>query len=703
MARDPRHDILFEPIEIGSQTLKNRFYQVPHCTGFGSRKPGSQARHRAMKAEGGWAAVCTEFASVSPDSDETPYTSVTVWDDEDVVNLSLMCDDAHQHGALAGVELHHGGVQADRRESRWPAIAPSQIASDLGAFVIPEAPKEMDAGDIRRVVESWAAAAVRARDAGFDIVYVYGGHGYLLAQFLSPYFNRRTDEYGGSLENRARIWLEVLEAVRQAVGQDCAIAVRVAMDALDASRIPIEETLQFIGLADDLVDLWDVNIGSLLEWQRDSGASRFYQEGYQLEYTKYAREATEKPIVGVGRLTNPDQMVEILRSGALDIIGGSRPSIADPFLPRKIDDGRLDDIRECMGINACTGRSVQGGHIGCAQNATAGEEYRRGWHPERFEPIQITDKDMLVVGAGPSGMECAMVLGKRGARRVHLVDARDEIGGTMRWVPTLPSLGQWARLVNYRRVQLDKLRNVEVLTNLRLDAQGVLEYGAEIVVVATGSHWSRDGLNGLTHDSIDGADAGLDYVLTPEQIVLEGKRPTGSRVVVYDCEGYFMGGGMAEKLAADGFDVHLVTPHPVVAPFCDETLEGAMYRQRLHDIGVRMSVGTYVARIAPGLASGETEYGDPVMLEADGLVLVTQRISDDSLYRELTDVGALQAAGIDAVYRVGDCVAPRLLPDAVFDGHRLGREIDGPHPAIPLPYIRERALRTDLPGAVPTP
>ena len=128
-----------------------------------------------------------------------------------------------------------------------------------------------------------------------------------------------------------------------------------------------------------------------------------------------------------------------------------------------------------------------------------------------------------------------------------------------------------------------------------------------------------------------------------------------------------------------------------------------MYRQRLHDIGVRMSVGTYVARIAPGHASGETEYGDPVMLEADSLVLVTQRISDDRLYRELTGVGALQAAGIDAVYRVGDCVAPRLLPDAVFDGHRLGREIDGPHPAIPLPFIRERALRTGLPSVIPTP
>src|SRR5262249_7009000 len=162
---------------------------------------------------------------------------------------------------------------------------------------------------------------------------------------------------------------------------------------------------------------------------------------------------------------------------------------------------------------------------------TAGEEYRRGWHPERFAPIGMPDKDVLVIGAGPSGMECAMVLGKRDVRRVHLVDAAEEIGGIMRWIPMLPSLGEWARLVNFRQLQREKLRNVQVRANRRLEASAIREYGAEIAVDATGAHWSRDGLNGMTHETIDGADAELDYVLTPEQIMLEDKRPTGSRVV----------------------------------------------------------------------------------------------------------------------------------------------------------------------------
>jgi dimethylamine/trimethylamine dehydrogenase len=696
MARSPRHDILFEPVPIGPHTLKNRFYQVPHCTGFGTSKPWSQAAHRTVKAEGGWAAVCTEFASISPESDEMPYTSVTLWDSGDVMGLSLMCDEAHRYGALAGIELHHSGAHCERRESRWPSVAPSQIASDYGFFRVPEAPKEMEVADIKRLVSDWAQAAIRARDAGFDIVYVYGGHSYLLPQFLSPYFNRRTDEYGGSFQNRARIWLETLQAVKGAVGNDCAIAVRLAIDALDASRIPVEETLDFIRLADDLVDLWDVNVGSSPEWQRDSGASRFYEEGYQLEYTKHARKATVKPIVGVGRLTNPDQMVQILRSGVVDLIGAARPSIADPFLPKKIEDGRLDEIRECMGINSCAARAVHGRHLGCAQNATAGEEYRRSWHPEQFDKAQMTDKDVLVVGAGPAGMECAIVLGKRGIRRVHLAEAADEIGGTMRWIPRLPSLGQWARFVNYRRIQLDKLRNVQVITNARLDAAAIRDYGAEIVVLATGSYWSRDGLNAYSRNAIEGADARLDYVLTPEQIMLEGKRPTGPRVIVYDCEGYFMGGGIAETLNGDGYDVHLITPHPVVAQFCEETLEGPMFRQRMHDAGIRMRVATSLRRVDRGQVPGQTEYGDSLNFDANSVVLVTQRLSDDFLYRELmADPARLEAAGIDAVYRVGDCVAPRTLADVVFDGHRLGREIDGPHPGTPLPYLRERALRTD--------
>jgi dimethylamine/trimethylamine dehydrogenase len=668
--------------------LKNRFYAVPHCTGYGTEKPGSHARFRAVKAEGGWAAVNTEYAPVSQDSDESPWISSRLWDEEDARNLAVLCDEVHDHGSLAGIELTHSGGHAPTRQTRWPPIGPSQIASDYDPIHVPKA---MEHADFHRVRRDWVWAAQQARSAGFDIVYVYGGHSYLLTQFLSPYYNRRTDEYGGSLENRARFWLEVLEEVREAVGDDCAIACRVGVDLTPG--ITVDDGLEFVRLADHLVDLWDVNVGSIAEWAKDSGASRFYPEGYQLEWTGRVREATLKPIVGVGRLTNPDRMAEIVRSGKWDLIGAARPSIADPFLPRKIEDGAYGDVRECIGCNVCISKSESGHHLGCTQNPTAGEEYRRGWHPERFDQAENGDRDVLVLGAGPAGMECAIVLGKRGFRRVHLVEADREIGGSMRWIARLPGLGEWARVVNWRRVQLDRLGNVEVITGTHLAAADVLEYGAEIVVVATGARWATDGLNGVTHESVPGADASLPHVLTPEQVMVEGKRPPGDRVLVWDGEGYFTAAGLAEKLAADGLSVELATCLERIAPYCDETLEGPMLRQHLHRVGVEQRRGFVLSGIEPGRARGADEYGEPVELEVDGVVLATQRLSDDALYHELVaDELALEEAGIEAVYRIGDCVAPRIPAEAIFDGHRLACEIDSENPAIPLPYRRERLV-----------
>jgi dimethylamine/trimethylamine dehydrogenase len=686
---DPNHEILFEPVQIGPKMLRNRFYQVPHCSGFGTEKPWTQAAHRGMKAEGGWAAVCTEYAPFSPESDEAPLIAARFWDEDDMRALRLMTNAAHAHGALAGLELYHGGAHIANNQTRLPSVAPSQLASDLEPHVVP---KEMELVDIARVQRQWAEGAARGRDCGFDIVYVYGAHAYLPMQFLSPFYNKRTDGYGGSLEDRARFWIETLAAVRDTVGADCAIATRIAVDALGPAGIHVEEALEFVKLADDLVDLWDVNVGSIAYWSKDSGTSRYFEEGYQLEWTGGIRQATAKPIVGVGRLTSPDRMASIVRSGAWDLVGAARPSIADPFLPKKIEEGRTDEIRECTGSNVCIMKVDGFGHLGCIQNATAGEEHRRGWHPERFEPASNAEKAVLVVGAGPAGMECAVTLGRREFEAVHLVEASDDIGGRMRWVRRLPTLGDWGRIVDHRKVMLSKLRNVEVITGRRLSAEDVRDYGAQLVVVATGSHWSGEGLQSSTHDPIEGASASLPHVLTPEQ-VMEGKRPPGGRVVVYDAEGYFVGPGIAELLANEGLEVLLVTSLEVVSPISDLTLEGPMLRQQLHEAGVTAHRGVTILAVEPGRVSGEDEYEEPWSIEADGIVLVTQQVSDDSLYRELVaDPSGLDASGIDAVYRIGDCVAPRMISEAIFDGHRLAREIDGEDPAVALPFDRERKV-----------
>jgi dimethylamine/trimethylamine dehydrogenase len=693
MARDPRHDVLFEPVAIGPKTLRNRFYQSPHCTSFGAELPGAQAHIRGMKAEGGWAAVNTEFCSVHPSSDSRPLVSARLWDDDDARNLAAMADLAHEHGALAGIEFWHGGCVVGNLETRMPARGVSQMTDD-GLYAT--SCYELDLAGIREIQGQYVAAARRARDVGFDIINIEGAEcGAITQHFLMSKYNRRTDQYGGSLENRARFWLETVEQVREAVGEDCAITARLCVDTLNDSPLGIraaEEAYGFIELGDHLVDFWDLQAGgwAAAEWAGDDAvASRFAGEFSHRGYIEAVRGATRKPIASVGRFTNPDTMAEAIRSGVIDIIAAARPSIADPFIPRKIEEGRYEDIRECIGCNICASRFALGAPIVCTQNATLGEEFRRGWHPERFTTAANEDKTVLVLGAGPAGMECAMVLGKRGLSAVHLLDEQDALGGSVRTISSYPHLGEWARVINYRQIQLDKLANVEVILKTRLDAEAVLSYGAEIVVLATGSRWRADGMNGATQTPIPGA--GRDFVYTPQQVSAAAGAIDGEHVLVYDTDGYFTGVGMAELLLAAGKRVTILTPFPDLAPFMFFTGEAFRVNRALRAQGVRVIPGHLLSEIEQSSLRGQGVWSpDPVHWEADAVVLVTQREPLDALFHEVNaDPARLEEEGIESVYRIGDCLAPRTIAENIFDGHRLAREIDSADPATPLPFIRE--------------
>jgi len=324
--------------------------------------------------------------------------------------------------------------------------------------------------------------------------------------------------------------------------------------------------------------------------------------------------------------------------------------------------------------------------VGCIQNATAGEEYRRGWHPEVFEPVAHPERPVLVIGGGPAGMECAMVLGRRGYQAVHLVEAADHLGGKLRWTRQLPTLGDWGRVVDHRQISLDKLRNVEVITGRRLTATDVLDYGADIVVVATGSAWIGDGTQPVGHPTI----AGTGSALTPEQ-VMAGARPSGTTVVVYDTDGYYVAPGIAELLVREGYRVDLVTPLSQVSPVSDETLEGDLLRRHLHNLGVTFHTGVALHAVSPTEVIGETQFGVPWSLPASDVVLVTQQRSETTLYDELVgDPPRLAAAGIGAVHLIGDALAPRMPSEAVFDGHRLARSIEAEEPMAPRSFRLDR-------------
>jgi dimethylamine/trimethylamine dehydrogenase len=683
--RDARFDVLFEPVRIGPKQLKNRFYAVPHSTGWGSDMPESHARFSATAAAGGWAAVSVAIASMAPESDRNPVPSpARLWDDDDVANLALVCRQVHEHGALAGIELWHCGSSADLSPGRIVAGAPSQFPNDAYPLTYP---RELRRSEIGELVASYADAARRARDAGFDIVYVYGAHGYLPAQFLSPFYNRRDDEYGGTLINRSRFWREAIEAVREAVEGSCALAVRIGIDPSARTGCSPEETAEFIRIVDDAVDLWDVNTSVIGEPWLDMRPSRLAPQGYQIEWVARVRDATSKPIVGVSRLTDPEQMAAAVRSGPLDLIGAARPAIADPYIPRKLETGRADEIRECIGCNVCILRVGLSNHLACTQNATTGEEFRRGWHPEHFAPLRDGDRGVLIVGAGVAGMECAIVLARRGARNVHLVDAAGDLGGYASLVARLPRLGEWGRLVDWRRRMLGKL-GVELTLGTRWDASLVAGHEARTVVVATGARWVRDGTSHLTHAPIPGWEAA--HVATPEVVLGDlGMRP--ERALVYDCEGYLMGVGVAEVLAERGARVTYATPHAVVAPTLDRTFDGVWTRRRLTELAVTTHTGTTLTAIEAdgGSLAGP---GEKWLEQADLIVLVTARRSEEDLLRSLETELDGGNATIDAVFAIGDCVAPRLLGDCIFDGHRLAREIDSSRPERPLAARRERRV-----------
>jgi dimethylamine/trimethylamine dehydrogenase len=645
--------------------------------------PTSMAHMRGVKAEGGWGIVCTEQCDIHHSTDITPFTETRLWDAGDIPYLARMTEAVHAHGSLAGIELVHNSQSAANLYSREVPIGPMHRAVKYDDH--PVQARAMDLADIRAYRRWHRKAALRARDAGFDIIVVYAGHdGTLPTYFLGRRHNQRTDEYGGSLENRLRLFREIIEDTREAVGDSCGVVVRFAVDEMmgpDGLEWQ-SEGREAVEMLAELPDMWDVNVS---DWSNDSMTSRFAEEGYQEEYIAFVKQVTSKPVATVGRYTSPDAMVAAIRRGVIDVIGAARPSIADPFLPNKIREGRLEDIRECIGCNICAAWNNLSAPMRCTQNPTVGEEWRKDWHPEKIVP-KGSDSHVLVVGAGPAGLEAARALGQRGYR-VTLAEACDELGGRVSRESALPGLSAWARVRDYRVGQIREMANVELYLASEMSAKLVLELAPDHVAIATGALWRHDGAGRVTMAPVPGAEPGR--VLTPDDI-MAGQRPKGP-AVIYDDDHYYLSSVIAELLRAEGYAVTLATPALCVARWTEHTLEQDKIERRLVELGVDILARHQLKAVDDGaIELVETLKGATITLNG-ALISVTARLPRDELYHDLVvEPGALAGAGIQSVRRIGDCHGPATIAAAVYEGHRYARELDTKSDPDAVPFKRER-------------
>ena len=445
---------------------------------------------------------------------------------------------------------------------------------------------------------------------------------------------------------------------KEAVGDTCAIALRIAVDELLGKQgiQASAEGSDVIEMLAEIPDLWDVNISS---WENDSATSRFAEEGFQEQYTKHVKSLTTKPVVGVGRFTSPDAMVSQIKRGVLDLIGAARPSIADPFLPNKIREGKLDEIRECIGCNICVSSDNYAAPIRCTQNPTMGEEWRRDWHPENIKP-KHKDDSILIVGTGPAGLECAHALAKRGYDIV-MAEKRSVAGGRVLLESQLPGLSEWKRVIDYRLNALKQMPNVEIYYKSEVTVENLSEFGFENIIIATGSTWknngqSRDGRAKLKQDN-------SIAILTPDDLML-GVIPQGD-VVVYDNDLYYMAGVLAEKCAAMGNKVTYMTPANRASDWSENTLEQQRIQTQLMNKNISLSLSQTLNEVNNGQIISQCIYSrKEYRTPCKTLIMVTERQPDDELFTAIKDNHPFKHFAL-----IGDAYAPGIIAQAVHSGH----------------------------------
>ncbi|MDQ3044161.1 MAG: FAD-dependent oxidoreductase [Chloroflexota bacterium] len=655
-----RYPRLLSPITLNQVSIKNRIVSTAHATAYaiGGYPKEQYLRYYERKARGGVGLIVTfGSCSVHPSSSVAEWSGVANWDDSIIPDLAAMADVAHAHGAKIFCQLTHMGRRGTSTNSGLPLLAPSPISEPAHR----ERPKEMESAEIREVVDAFAAAAERLKRSGYDGVEItsYGGH--LIEQFWSPRVNLRTDEYGGDLTNRMRFSREVIEAVRDRVGRDYCVGIRMTGDQLIKGGLGHEEMKEIAARLGDLGSLDFFNIsgstGETAEAQAKTVPSLDNPLGVFNRYAASIRAVVGVPVIVAARIVEPAMAEAALARGDADLVGMTRALIADPDMPNKAAAGEPDEIRVCTGANeGCIGRLFQGLPIRCVQNPLIG-------HEEELDVLEAATirRRVVVVGGGPGGMEAARVAAARG-HEVMLFERTNNLGGQVRLAAMAPHRAEYGRAISWLARQIGKL-GVEIRLGVDATVEVVIAEQPDWVIVATGS---------TPRPPTFPANGGA-RVTTAEAVLgrWEGSNvESGWRCLVIDEDAHMRGPGAAEALASAGAQVEIISREMTVGLDIDPTLKPALYR-RLFEAGVELTPLTGAVAISGQTVTVEHVYsGKQRSVEADLVVLALGGEARAELYH-----GLHHAAPALPVERVGDCVAPRQLYDAMLEATRAGRRV----------------------------
>ncbi|MFY9327174.1 MAG: FAD-dependent oxidoreductase [Georgfuchsia sp.] len=667
------YEYLFKPLPVGHTVFKNRIIFGPHITNFWPNQLGDKhtTAYYEERAAGGVAAIITGATPIDETADHQPYKTCAMWSDACIPGLRDIADAVHRYGTKFLIQLSHPGVHRVPSEDHHPLVAPSQVPGEEDAFHFP---REVTVEDLSVIADKFADAAERAKRAGVDGIEIQGAHGYLLWSFITPTMNKRTDQYGGPLENRVRFFLEVIDKIRKRVGKDFIVGCRLSSGDMVPGGIEPEETAQIASMLEATGQIDYIHCSIALYRTVNYIVASHYsglEPGYEAPLTKIVKAAVKKiPVFVVGRINDAKLADKLIIDGVADACVLVRELISEPEFVNKAQQDRADDIRPCAYWNqGCLARAWKGQRIQCMMNYATGNELEFG--TKHVLPA-AKPKHILVVGGGPAGLELARIATRRG-HRITLHERSSALGGQINMFSSLPGRAEIRNWLDWlvgqvRKAGVDIHLNSEISSN-NLDS--ILSAAkVDEIVVASGARAAADGRSGVTTEPIAGYDQ--PHVMTYEHI-LQGNMldKLGSRVLIVDELAERIAPGLAEMIAGSGRKVEILTRWPNVGhKTLDLTMEFPLIYQMLDSLDVKKTVDSWISSIEQGSVTAFNIYSARSwQIEADNVILVTTKYSNTGVERLIRERVSVP------VHIIGDVVAPRLVGDSIGDATRLAHSL----------------------------